>query len=361
MELPLWKRNSEAGARRRRLVISIITTVILLLVVGLWRHTTLDSASIIFYQKHTFSPREAAANSTLGFEKLIALSPAPSWRTRGLHSAAQLTGLDFTIPAQPAISDEFVHAFQKIGADEGKKTPHFGSAKAWLAHLDLLKYVITSEVETAFIVEDDVDWDLRLKGQMQLISDNVRDYTAVPDEDGAPYGTNWDILWLGHCGSAIEDFMPPPRVFPDESRCETDLYSGWSKHYLREKLPEGHRQVQGSYVTVCTFGYGVTKAGARKALELLSQGGDEAFDVSLSAQCRSGALKCLVVNPQVFNHYEPPAQQGYTSDVHVGDGRGTSTDEANFETVKGTTGNIKQSARCSALFHDTCMRPPSEI
>jgi hypothetical protein len=292
---------------------------------------------------------------------LIALSAKPSWRTRGLHSAAKLTGLHFTIPPQPQNSDDFVHAFQTLGANEGKSTPQLGSAKAWLAHLDLLKYVVATAATTAFIVEDDVDWDVRLKDQMRLISDNVRNFTNVPDHDTSPFGNDWDVLWLGHCGSAIEDHMPQPSVFADESRCETELYSGWSKHYLRDKLPEGYRQVHTSFLTVCTFGYGVTKSSAQKILTLLSKGGDEAFDVSLSAHCREGALRCLVVNPQIFNHYEPPADHGYQSEVHVGDGRGRSPKDSSFEHVKGTTGNIMRSARCSALFQDTCMRPPSDM
>lgn len=291
----------------------------------------------------------------------MALSTHSSWRTRGLEAAASLTGLEFTIPPQAQTSEEHIQAFQNIGVNRGTKSPAYGSAKAWLAHIDLLKFVIASDFETAFIVEDDVDWDTRIKTQMSLISDNVRVYTGVPEDDPTPFGVNWDVLWLGHCGSLIVDEMPPPLMYEDDSRCETELYSGWSKRFLREKLMDGHRQVQASFLTVCSFGYGVTKEGAKKMVNLLSKGADEAFDVALSGHCREGKLKCLVVNPQVFNHYEPPTNSGYLSDVHVGDGQGETNDEFEFENSKGTTGNIMKSARCEALFHDVCMRPPSEI
>jgi hypothetical protein len=292
---------------------------------------------------------------------LLVLSAKPSWRTWGLKAAAALTGLELTIPPQPRNPEELIRAFEEIGADAGAKTPQHGSATAWFAHLDLLKYVIASDLETAFIVEDDVDWDVRIKRQIQLISDNVRNYTDVPDTDPTPYGTNWDLLWLGHCGSAIEDWMPPPLVFADDSRCKTELYSGWSKHFLRDKLAEDHRTVQASALTVCTFGYGVTKQSAQRILDVAARGADEAFDVSLSNSCRSGALRCIVVNPQVMNHYEPSKEHGYLSPVHVGDGQGDEGNEPEFESVKGTTGNIMKSARCQALFNDVCMRPPSEI
>ncbi|KAH8658321.1 hypothetical protein BX600DRAFT_439489 [Xylariales sp. PMI_506] len=344
---------------KRRWIFSFILTLGVLVYLELLRKGTTSGFGATFFNTAPLSPRERASNSTLGFQKLLALSTKPSWRTRGLLSAAKLTGLDFTIPSQPFFSDESVHALQNLSSFHGKKVPPYGSAKAYLAHLTLLRHVVDAGFETTFIVEDDVDWDLRLKSQIQLVSDNVRLYTAVPDDDISPYGNRWDVLWLGHCGSAIEDFIPTPLVFPDETRSKIDLYSGWSKYLLRSKLAEGHRQVQDSLVTVCSFGYGVTKQGAQRVLELLSDGGSEAFDIALSERCQFGDLKCLVVNPELFHHYEPPRGDGYVSEVKMGDGKGTAAAEVKYEGVMGTTENIVQSARCMALFHDTCMAPPS--
>lgn len=252
-------------------------------------------------------------------------------------------------------------AFENIGKDAGKQTPAHGSATAWLAHVDLLKYVIAAGFESAFIVEDDVDFDVALKAEIRLVSDNVRAFMGTPAENKSPYGENWDVLWLGHCGSAIDDGMPPPRRYRDDSRCTTALYSGWSKHFLRDKLEENHRLVQTSSATVCTFGYGVTRQSAPKILALLARGADEAYDVAMAAACRSNVLRCVVVNPQIMNHYEPPKDSGYLSPVHVGDGQGETSGEPDFEGQMGTTGNIMHSARCKALFNDVCMRPPSEI
>ncbi|KAI1302649.1 hypothetical protein F5Y03DRAFT_208362 [Xylaria venustula] len=143
-------------------------------------------------------PINAAANDTLGFQKILALSTGPSWRTRGLDAAAQLTGLQVTVPTQPRNPPELLDAFAKIGKEQGAATPLPGSTRAWVGHLDLLKYVITSDLETAFIVEDDVDWDVRIKEQTKLVSENVRLYTQTSPEDVTPYGTSWDVLWLGH-------------------------------------------------------------------------------------------------------------------------------------------------------------------
>ncbi|KAI1393976.1 glycosyltransferase family 25 protein [Hypoxylon trugodes] len=360
---PSWAAYGNTMRNQRSIILAAVLVVVALGILGsrYQVYSPLQGQKFSFTQSNA-SPRTAAANSTLGFERLVALSTKPSWRTRGLAAAANLTGLEFTIPPQAQNSDELVEAFRNIGESHGAKVPAFGSAKAWLSHLDLLKYVVASGLETAFIVEDDVDWDVRIKTEMGLVSDNVRAYTGVNEEDTTPFGTNWDVLWLGHCGSIItDDINPPPRVYADDSRCETELYSGWSKRFLREKLVEGHRQVQMSLMSVCTFGFGVTKQGAKKMIPLLTKASEEAFDVALSGHCRDQKLKCITVNPQLFNHYEPPKDSGYLSDVHVGDGQGETSEEAQFEHSKGTTGNIMKSARCEALFHDTCMRPPSEI
>jgi hypothetical protein len=220
----------------------------------------------------------------------------------------------------------------------------------------MLKYVIASGFSTAFIIEDDVDWDVDIKDQIRLISDNVRTLTNAAATDTNPYGSGWDLLWLGHCGerSDVDDSHVD---YPDPTRIASDAYAGWSKEFLAENPPAGYRRIQQAVQPVCTFGYGITKHSAQKILALLSRGADESYDVALQHQCISGSLNCLVVNPQIMVHYEPPNGLGYVSAVHEGDGQGSSAEDEVFETVKGTTANIVHSARCQALFHDTCLAP----
>jgi len=102
---------------------------------------------------------DTAANQTLGFQKVMVLSRHPSWRTRGLRAAANITQIELTIPAQPRNPKELVEAFQRIGPDD-LIHPLTGSATAWLAHIDMIKFVIASGFETALIMENDVDWDI---------------------------------------------------------------------------------------------------------------------------------------------------------------------------------------------------------
>ena len=75
------------------------------------------------------------------FEKILALSKAENWWTRGLYAAAKYT-LDLEALAQSYISSVIVEAFQKLGSDDPDHSL-FRSWLVWLAHLDLIKYAIT--------------------------------------------------------------------------------------------------------------------------------------------------------------------------------------------------------------------------
>lgn len=95
-----------------------------------------------------------------------------------------------------------------------------------MAHLDLLKFVIASGPETALIIEDDVDWDVEIKSQMRLVSDNIRDYMGTSPEDPTPFGTEWDVLWLGHCGALAmnldgSEMLVDPLLYADETRSKS--------------------------------------------------------------------------------------------------------------------------------------------
>ena len=172
-------------------------------------------------------------------------------------------------------------------------------------------------------------------GQIRLVSANVRAYTNVPESDKSPNGNQWDMLWIGHCGTAMTENNPGLR-YRDETRCNAELYSGWSRHFLRDFLEEDYRIIQwAGSPTVCTFGIGVHRQSVQKLLDVAVGGADEAYDVALSHACGTGKLKCLVVNPQIMNHYEPPKDTGYLSPVHVGDQQGPTKDDSQFEKEKG--------------------------
>ena len=332
---------------------SVLSFLLLLVIFAFFRTAAISYGRVT--PSPTLSPRDAAANATLGFQKILALSTGRSWRTRGLTAAAAYTGLDIGIPKQPIITSELVEAFSRI-VDDGSVAdrPQFGAARAWLAHLDILKHIVLSGLDTVLIVEDDIDWDVSIKHQMRLISDAVRLFTNISAADPSPYGHDWDILWIGHCGEHTDP--DTERVeYPDATVQKHAEYTGWSDKYMRN-IGEGNRLVQRAINPVCSFAYAVTLQGAQNVLKWAGSGQNQAFDIRLMQACRPRLLNVLAVQPEVMHHYTPLREAGYWSQVAVGDGKGVASDEAAFEHVIGGTENILHSARCKVLFDTTCVK-----
>jgi hypothetical protein len=267
-----------------------------------------------------------------------------------LQAAAHLTGLQIQIPIQPSIHPDLVDAFAGLGSDNFRH-PNHGSSLAWLAHLDLIKYIVQSDMETALIVEDDVDWDLSLREQMVGIADAVRELTKTTESDLTPYGHSWDVLWLGLCAETWDDSFET--VFVDDPTvCPSDLYLGLAKGPV-ERLPTSQRAVFRSGAPICSFAYGLSREGARKVLQDVGGGKDEAFDIAMMNGCRQRNLTCISVLPEVFRHYVPSQSFGRTSLVN-GQDQGPNNKE--FEDEMGSTENILESARCHALWGKPCLQ-----
>jgi hypothetical protein len=235
---------------------------------------------------------------------------------------------------------------------DAEKHPLRGEAYNWLAHLDLVKYIVANDWDTALIIEDDADWDVRLKEQMGRISEAVRNFTHVEEGDTSPYGRSWDVLWLGHCGEVTKKDTRRMEFF-DPTVPPWIGYTGWSKKYI-DSIAHRHRAVQRGINPVCTFGYALTRRGAMKVAKWAGKGENEAFDIRILEGCKGKHLSCVVVNPEVMHHYQPPREFGHISNVAEGNGKASAAEEEEFEKVIGSTANIVQSARCKVLFDSTC-------
>lgn len=288
------------------------------------------------------------------FQEILVLSAAPSWRTRGLLAAAQLTGLQLKIPKQPPIHPDLVNAFQALGPEEIRHPTH-GASAAWLAHLDLLKHVWQSDLDTALIIEDDVDWDVTIREQTVRIAEAVRNLTHTQNNnETAPYGRAWDVIWIGHCGEFWDDGVEAI-TYEDTNVCPHDKYMGWAKGAV-SRLPDHQRNVYWSWNPVCSFAYGVSSEGARKILTLLGGAQDEAFDVSMMHLCQEKVLSCISVVPEVVHQYFPPESFGVKSLVDIGNGEVQGDVDDLFESTMGSTENILESARCHASWGRSCLK-----
>lgn len=247
-----------------------------------------------------------------------------------------------------------INGFQELGPENVQHPVDKGEVRNWLSSLDLVKYIVMADLESALFLEDDVDWDVSIKDQMQLVSDAVREFTLVDAEDRSPYGHAWDLLWIGHAGEPTTndtrrlEFADPSAPLPTN-------YHGWSKRYM-EGITPGNRVVQRSRLTFCSFAIGFSRRGATKVLKWAGKGEDKSFDIRLQNGCKSKDLSCLVINPELMHHYVPPSEFGHISTVADANQKGSEAEEEEFEHVMGDTPNVLNSARCRVLFDKPCPR-----
>jgi hypothetical protein len=182
--------------------------------------------------------------------------------------------------------------------------------------------IIENNLATAFIMEDDVDWDIRLLSQLPQFAEGVRSLSGIPPSETqySPYGDDWDILWPGHCGEVLPTDDDRRYIIENDETVAPKAHQPWLRGL--KDLPEHTRMVHKTGAPICTFGYAVSYRGAQKILMALAikAGGNLAFDNSLAYLCRDGYLdiKCYSVEPQLFQHHRPAGSVGKDSDINGG-------------------------------------------
>ena len=223
----------------------------------------------------------------------------------------------------------------------------------------LTSSVIENNLESALIIEDDIDWDLNITQQMIDFAattraltqplhfspssyadpsfENPMEYEGQPpdlDFDNlprtvtpkrSPYGDNWDVLWLGHCGTVAPNVELSDETLRSQSQA---LPRGRVLHYNDQTVPARHhlavfeeefdpRQVFPEHTRVthhtldlfCTFAYAVSQRGARRILyEAGIRKFDKPFDLMLREICvgvneRPRTATCLTVDPGLFHTF----------------------------------------------------------
>ena len=203
--------------------------------------------------------------------------------------------------------------------------------------------VVHYNVTSALIVEDDVDWDVRIqslfeafaKASTALLEDPSAtiDFRNVPvrtANQSSPFGAEWDLLWLGHCGMSL------PNGGQNHGRViQYDDPSVPEPHYLKSYLehaptpltiyPSHTRVVTFETGAVCSLAYAVSQSGARKLLHNLGLRALNApFDVMLRSFCDgtdgNEINTCLSVIPQLFDHHRRAGSKKGDSDINDEDG-----------------------------------------
>ncbi|CAH0017999.1 unnamed protein product [Clonostachys rhizophaga] len=298
-------------------------------------------------------------NASLGFEKIFVVGlPERTDRRDGIVLQAAFSDLEF----------EFIDGIsgEKV-ADKAipKTTEHDrldnGAIGCWRAHMNALQEVVRRNLGSALILEDDADWDVRIRQQlydMALSSqaliqplagttNSFADKTYRPPPEGppkgvpefpinrlpktvpatvTPYGDMWDLIWVGHCGMRMppaDSPVPRGRVVSvnDESVPEKRyLWSLAPPFTLKDEYPDHTRVVHHAQEGVCTLGYAVTQRGARALLQevALKDVGDP-VDILLRFYCEGGKGRrnhnCLAIQPALFNHHRTEGPRSAMSNI----------------------------------------------
>jgi hypothetical protein len=242
--------------------------------------------------------------------------------------------------------------------------------------------MVEQNIASALVLEDDADWDLRIKEQMQdfarashlLVqpvpgtSDQFLDPTYPQPSPGqqpkdlavgkerviapttSPYGDldRWDLFWLGHCGSRFpraSDINAPlgRAVISNDATVPEPQHikMQFGNDELVQQYPAHTRVVSRARMNTCTLGYALSLPGARRLLyEFGVHKMTGTTDMMLRSVCHGvdgrPIRTCLTVQPQLFQHHRPVGSKASYSDI---------SDHGNEYNDRPITENIRWSVR----------------
>ena len=189
-----------------------------------------------------------------------------------------------------------------------------GTIGAYRSLLNAVRSVVAERLSTALIMEDDVDWDVSLKTQLQdfalgsrfMTSNAPLPYKATAQHPHSPYGDGWDVLNFGHCGGGQHTRSPfapaeGPRTFrmyndpttPPTNKVHTPNGSPNAKEWAKEP---GTRFMYRGWSS-CSWAHAVSFRGAQKMLERMSvEPFSNSYDNGLMALCQTAILDCVHVS-----------------------------------------------------------------
>ncbi|KAG0651906.1 hydroxylysine galactosyltransferase 1 [Hyphodiscus hymeniophilus] len=295
-------------------------------------------------------------NKTLGFEKIFVISlPERSDRRDSIILSAALSNIDIEI--RDAVRGENVP--EQIIPNENAGRFMKAEVGCWRSHMNIMQEVIQRNLSSILILEDDADWDIRIMDQLHdfalaaqaITQPLLRVYPAgnlfqsrtkndIPFEklpqtvspEHSPYGDNWDLLWLGHCGVAVPKptgdrstgrvvMLDDPTV-PVKKSLSNNLVGNDLGEY-----PDHTRLVHHATMGLCTQSYAITQAGARELMMSVGVEKMNTIDFGLREWCDGTSGRdphlCLATQPAVFQPHRKAGPQKGDSDIDTaahGDG-----------------------------------------
>ncbi|WPH04459.1 Hypothetical protein R9X50_00735000 [Acrodontium crateriforme] len=301
---------------------------------------------------------DSVFNETLGFQKVFVLNlPARTDHRDSMSLAAALTGFQVEY-ADGVLGATVNDKYLPPGGEKAKLSE--GMKGSWRAHLNIARMIVERNITSALILEDDCDWDLRIKSQLRtfakasrLLVQPVRGApsrlldTTVHRHEGqkpididindqstvqptsSPYGDvdKWDLLWLGHCGAnlprATDETTPLGRVIisNDETVPQPHhLNMQFGNRDLLDEYANHTRVVTRTRANTCILAYALSQTGARRMLhELGVSKMSYNADIMMRDMCDGldgrKMQTCLTVHPQLFQHHRARGPKAAFSDI----------------------------------------------
>ncbi|EME43625.1 glycosyltransferase family 25 protein [Dothistroma septosporum NZE10] len=177
-------------------------------------------------------------NITLGFGAIYVLTEDTStWRIQGFLAAARAANLKLYVPVQRQLPLQEI--YRKLRTT--KLEENIAVARLKLNYINFLEEFLHSGHGTVLFIEDDADFDLRIRYQVETLSLVIWEhFSRKRDENTSvhaaaqayPYGQDiWDVTWLRHYGI---EFTANAKVvaYTDESALpKTRLRSNFNEYY----------------------------------------------------------------------------------------------------------------------------------
>ncbi len=148
--------------------------------------------------------------------------------------------------------------------------------------------IVDNRLTTALVMEDDTDWDVDFRSQLENFALGSQVLANIPrgHTPHSPYGDDWDLLWLGHCGNQpvpgderrvlIEN---DPTVTPFTHRTNFVEVPDMGRH------DNINRIVYSNIGGTCTYAYALSYRGAQKVLFHLSMNPVQSRSIGASTTC----------------------------------------------------------------------------
>ena len=306
---------------------------------------------------YVLQSRWPAGNETLGFGAIFALTIDDStWRVQGFLAAAKLAGLQIRIPVQKRPSDEDAYAY--LAGNE--PTEVLNEVKATLNYLSLIEVFLKTGYGTALFLEDDADFSMDIRSQMEAISSAMFGDSAAHDtaklNNGEelnrifrfPYGEDdWDAFWIGHFRV---EFSPVTKVehYTDPIALPWDrLTSDFNNYYETVRATsQKDQEIVTDVAPMATYGFALTRSTAQMLVCRLRDDRSQKFDLALHILCKGRELRCSAPVPEVVHHH---SVLGMETIRLAGEGKGEKEDISWWRKRHKFTYNVEFSARCNAL------------